>query len=111
MDFWQQMRGALDRGVDTSRDLFNKAKDRAQDLSRSGILRFEKMQLEDQLQKELARLGHSVYDLLNEGNEPVTLESGDVRRIYEEISRLRESIQTKEREIGRAREAEGEPDA
>lgn len=99
MDFWQRMRGALDRGVDTSKELFGKARDRAQDLSRTGVLKFELMQLEDQLEKQLAKLGHSAYDILKDGGTPVTLDNRDVQAIYEEISSLRESITKKEAQI------------
>ena len=108
MDFWQRMRGALEQGVDTSKDLFGKAKDRAQDLSRTGILRFELMQLEDQLQKQLAKLGHTTYDLLVEEGEQVTVDHDEVRRIVDEVRRLRESIRSKEDEIARVKHEEGE---
>ncbi|MFP4644948.1 MAG: hypothetical protein ACLFM0_11385 [Spirochaetales bacterium] len=108
MDFWQRMRGALEQGVDTSKDLFGKAKDRAQDLSRSGILRFELMQLEDQLQKQLAKLGHTTYDLLIEEGQPVTVDHDEVRRVVDEIRRLRESIRQKENDIARAKREEGD---
>lgn len=108
MDFWERMRGALDRGAENSKDLFSKARDKAQDLSRTGVLKFELMQLEDQLQKQLAKLGHSAYDLLVEEGSHVSLEHADVKRIVDEVGTLRETIRKKENELKKVREETGE---
>ncbi len=101
MDFWTRMKQTVDRGVETSHDLFEKAKERAQDLSRTGVLKYELMQLEDQAGKQLARLGTAVYEVLQAGGS-VTTETDGVPEIMEEITALKSRIAAKELELSEA---------
>lgn len=101
MDFWTRMKQTVDKGVETSHDLFEKAKERAQDLSRTGVLKYELMQLEDQAGKQLARLGTAVYEALHSG-ESVTTDTDGVAAIMEEITALKARIAAKEVELTEA---------
>ncbi len=106
MDFWTRMKQTVDKGVETSHDLFEKAKERAQDLSRTGVLKYELMQLEDQAGKQLARLGTAAYEVLQNG-KAVTMDNEGVSEIMDEISSLKSRIASKEQELS---EAGGKPE-
>ncbi|TVQ23142.1 MAG: hypothetical protein EA383_14610 [Spirochaetaceae bacterium] len=106
MDFWTRMKQTVDKGVETSHDLFEKAKERAQDLSRTGVLKYELMQLEDQAGKQLARLGTAAYEVLQNG-KAFTTDNEGVSEIMEEISSLKSRIASKEQELS---EAGGKPE-
>ena len=61
MSFMDRFESGLQKGLDVSRDLFEKARDKAKDLSDVGILKYEIRQLENQVEKLLGQLGSKVY--------------------------------------------------
>jgi len=102
MDFWQRMRTTLDKGLESSRDLFAKAKDQAQELGQKGVLKFEIMQLEDQAQKLLAKLGEVTYRAFAEqGQKSVTRNTQGVESLMSQIQDVRSKIQEKEKQLSR----------
>lgn len=109
MDFWDRMKGAIDKGVDSSKDLFGKARERAKDVGERGVIRFEIMQLESQAEKLVAKLGSIAYErLTEEGATALTPDSAEVSPILEEIREVRSRIAEKEAALDALNEAGGQ---
>ncbi|MEW5818097.1 MAG: hypothetical protein AB1798_22240, partial [Spirochaetota bacterium] len=64
MDFMEKMQKTINQGLSASKELFGKAKEKAKDLGEQGVLKFEIMQLENQAEKLIAKLGSRVYEVL-----------------------------------------------
>ena len=64
MDFWDRMKNALEKGLEGSKDLLGKVKDRTQDLGERGVLRIEILQLENLAEKLVGKLGARCYEAL-----------------------------------------------
>jgi hypothetical protein len=97
MDFWQRMQKAINKGVESSKEVLEKATDKAKDLGEVGVLKFEIKQLENQGSKALARLGNAVHQVLvKEGHATVSKKSTGVKEILQEIDNIEERIQEKE---------------
>ena len=97
MDFWDRMKDAMEKGLDGSRDLLGKAKDRAQDLGERGVLRLEIMQLENQAEKLIGKLGTRTYEaLVTEQRLQVDRDTQGVAELIGEIDEVRERIREKE---------------
>ena len=108
MEFWDRMKNAMEKGLDGSRDLLNKAKDRAQDLGERGVLRLEIMQLENQAEKLIGQLGTRTYEALIEENRlQVDKETEGVSDLIKEIDTIRERIREKEAALEIAMRREG----
>lgn len=100
MDFVQSLQKALNEGLDTSRDLFGKAKHKVQDLGEKGVLKFEIMQLQNQAEKLMGRLGSETYRLLKEEQQKsVKSDEESIGKIIGEIDDLREQLQAKNDEL------------
>lgn len=97
MDFWDRMKGAIDKGVDSSRDLLGRAREKAKDVGERGVIRFEIMQLESQAEKLVAKLGSRVYEqLMVEGNQSISKTTPEIRQLLGDIEQLRARITEKE---------------
>jgi hypothetical protein len=91
------MKNAMDKGLDGSRELLGKAKDRAQDLGERGVLRFEIMQLENQAEKLIGKLGARAYEaLVTESQSQIDRETEGIAQFISEIDDLRTKIREKE---------------
>ncbi|RKX76035.1 MAG: hypothetical protein DRP87_13085 [Spirochaetes bacterium] len=100
MDFFNRLQEALNQGLETSRELFSKAKDRAKDLGEKGVLRFEIKQLENQAEKLVAQLGSRVYQVLMEsGQNTVSKKTSGIKQLLDEIEDIRKRVEEKEKEL------------
>ncbi len=112
MDFWERMSTAFDRGLDKSKDLLGKARDRAQDMGERGVLRYEIMQLEDQAEKLVAKLGAVTYELLvTEGNDSISRESEGIQELIQEIDGVQTRIREKESSLELAKRKQNDADS
>lgn len=112
MDFWDRMKNALDKGLQGSRDLLSKARDRAQDLGERGVLRFEILQLENQAESLVGKLGARAYEaLITEKRERIDRETDGVRELIAEIDAIHERIREKEAALELAKRKDGGPTA
>jgi hypothetical protein len=114
MDFWERMRGNLDKGLDRSRDWLGKAGDKAKDLGDKGVLRFEISQLQSQAEKLMGKLGTRAYEALEkEGQPAVSHETSGVSDLISQIKDVHRRIEEKEerlRQLGHPVDPEhGEP--
>ena len=100
MKFWERMQQVIDQGIETSKDVLNKAKDKAKDLGEKGILKFDIMKLEKQAEKNLLLLGSKVFELLVEkGEEAVKKDDKTIKALIDEILGIKEKIEEKEEEL------------
>lgn len=110
MDFWDRMKNTMEKGLEGSRDLLGRAKDRAQDLGERGVLRLEIMQLENQAEKLIGKLGTRAYEaLVTEQRAQIDKETEGVGELIAEIDDARQKIREKEAALEIAmRKEEGE---
>ena len=57
MSFWERMEEVVNQGLESSRDILSKAREKARDLGEKGLLHYEIMQLERQAEKKFSKLG------------------------------------------------------
>ena len=108
MDFWDRMRNAFDKGLQGSKDLLSKAKDRAQDLGERGVLRFEILQLENQAEQLVGKLGARAYEaLIIEKLERVDRNTDGIRELIDEIDTMHATIREKEAALELAKRQDG----
>ena len=100
MGFRERMQDTISQGLKASRDLFDKAKDKAKDLGEKGVLKIEITQLENQAEKLLAKLGSAVFvTLVEEGHNTVSQNTPEVKELLSEISDVRKRIEAKEKAL------------
>ncbi len=111
MDFWDRMRNAFDKGLQGSKELLSKAKDRAQDLGERGVLRFEILQLENQAEKLIGKLGARAYEaLITEKREHLDRDTEGVGELIKEIDTIHSEISEKEAALELAKRKEAGED-
>jgi hypothetical protein len=98
MDFKQRLQEGLNKGISVSKDLFGKAKDKAQDLGEKGVLKIEIMQLEDQAGKLLGKLGIEAYEAFAAGKKSLG-RTADVDALVKEVEAVRLQIDEKEEKL------------
>jgi hypothetical protein len=98
MDFNQRLQDLFDKGINVSRDLLLKAKDKAQDLGEKGLLKLEIKQLEDQASQFIGKLGMEAYNCFSSGKKTLS-RNGTVDSIVREIERTKKLIEEKEERL------------
>jgi hypothetical protein len=107
-DFWSRVRGAIDKSLEVSRDVFTKARERTTELGERGVLRFELSQLEQQAEQLVAKLGEQTRRLLvDEAKSSVTRRNPAVRDILDEIERVEARIDEKREQLKQHGEGNG----
>ncbi len=97
MTFSERMKGIVDQGIKTSKDLVKQAGDKAQQWGEMGVLKLEIVQLRSQAEKLTARLGAEVFEVLVEkAQKTVSRDSPAVRETIDRIIELQSQIDTKE---------------
>ena len=97
MDLWERVRGGLEKGLSTSRDILGKAGEKARDLGEMGIVSLEIRQTEHKIAKKVAQLGTIVYEALaRHGESSVMKDNREVADCLEEIERLEQQVAEKE---------------
>ncbi|MFP4364728.1 MAG: hypothetical protein ACLFR1_12780 [Spirochaetia bacterium] len=100
MSVWNKVQDALNDGLETSRKLFNKAKDKATEMGETSVVRFELLQLEKRLEKLFGKLGTEVYEtLMVEGKNTVSKKTASIRSLLDEIEETRNEIEKREKEL------------
>lgn len=108
MEFWDRVKSTIDKGVEGSRDLLGRARDKAQDLGERGVLRVEIVQLENQAERLVGKLGAVAYEAFIV-DQKVELDSEDphVKEVLDEINSVKSRITEKEGQLELARRKEG----
>lgn len=108
MDFWDRMKNAMEKGLEGSRELLGKAKDRAQDLGERGVLRLEIMQLENQAEKLIGQLGTRTYEaLVTEQRLQIDKQTEGIAELIKQIDEIHERVREKEAALEIAMRREG----
>ena len=102
MNLWNRIEKALGQGLDASREVLDKAREGAKDLSEKGVLKFDVMQLERQSMKVLSRLGQEVYDAFSVRNQmSVSRDTVGVKELVAELGDIERRIEEKESALAR----------
>lgn len=97
MDFWDRVKTTIDKGLESSRDVIVRARETAQDLGERGVLRVEILQLENQAEKLVGKLGAVAFEtLVVEKQDQLTKEVAGVRDLVDEINGVHARIKEKE---------------
>jgi hypothetical protein len=98
MGIWERMEQLIGQGLQTSREVLDRAKGKAQELGEIGLLRYELSQLEKQAQRLFGRLGMEVFERLSvKGQATVSREA--VKTLVGELEEVRKKIQQKEGDL------------
>jgi len=97
MTFSEKIKNIVDTGIDASKDIISKAGGKAQQWGEMGVLKVEIVQLRNQAEKQIARLGAEVYEtLVEKGQKTVSQETPSLREILEKVAELEKTIEDKE---------------
>ena len=97
MSFWDRMQEVINQGVETSKDVLNKAKEKAKDLGEMGILKYEIMKLEKQAEKNFLLLGSKVFELFVEKKMgSVNKDDENIKKLISEVTEIQKEIEEKE---------------
>ena len=100
MGFWDKMEDVFNQGIQSSKEMLGKAKEKAKDLGEKGVLKYEIMQLEKQAEKKFGLLGSRVYEkLINKDQASVSKEV--FKDLLEDILDLKQRIEDKEEACNR----------
>ena len=98
MGFKDRMQETINQGLKSSRELFDKAKEKAKDIGEKGVLKLEISQLESQAEKLLARLGATVYQVMvEESQNTISHSTASVKELLADISDIKNRIEEKEK--------------
>lgn len=100
MAFWDKMRKTVKEGLESTKDVLEKAKDKTKELGGKGVTKFEIMQLEKQAEKRFCRIGTHVYDILvKKGQNTISKGTPDIKKLIDEIQEIEKEIDKKEEEL------------
>lgn len=108
MDFLKKMQDTINQGLSSSKDIFEKAKEKTKELGDLGVLKIEINQLTSQAEKLSAKLGMKVYEVLGEGEQnTISRRTPGVRELLEELEEIRLRIKSKEEDLKNRDKKEG----
>lgn len=96
MDWKEKFEKGIHQGLDSSKKLFEGAKDQAKKMGEQGVLALELRQLESKRTDLLIKLGTKVYELLSEqGQSTVTSRSTGVKESLQELEEVSQLLEEK----------------
>jgi hypothetical protein len=97
MSLWERIESAMIQGIDSSKTVLGKAKERAKDLSERGVLKFDVMQLERQSMRLMSKLGNEVYEAFQKhGKQSVSQGTAGIKELVAELAELERRISEKD---------------
>ena len=97
MSFLKRMEGIINKGMASSKEVLGKAKGKTKELGEKGALKIKIMQLEKQAEKNCAKLGTKVYEILVKMDKnTVSKSTPDIKSIIQEISQIEKKIDENE---------------
>ncbi|MCK5094678.1 MAG: hypothetical protein KAR18_08135 [Spirochaetes bacterium] len=97
MSFLKRMEGIINKGMTTSKEVLEKAKDKTKELGEKGALKFKIMQLEKQAEKQFAQLGSKVYEILGKTDRStVSRGTPEIKTYIKEITDLETKLDENE---------------
>ncbi len=107
MTFLERLKAAVDRGIDGSRDILDRARGKARDLGERGVLRFEISQLETRGEKLAAGLGQRVFELVESGKE-IELSDESIADYLSQLTEVRSGVEAREKQLSELGESADE---
>lgn len=98
MSFWDRMEQVVNQGLESSREIIGKARDKAKDLGEKGLLRYEITQIERQAEKKFSQLGVAVYEKLVLKDQ-ATVSKVSVAVLLDDIRELKERLEKLEKDL------------
>jgi uncharacterized phage infection (PIP) family protein YhgE len=99
MSFWDRMEQIVNQGLESSREVLGKAKEKAKDLGEKGLLRYEITQIERQAEKKFSQLGATVYEKLVVKDQS-TVGREMVGELLDDIRELKDRLEKLEKDLG-----------
>jgi hypothetical protein len=104
MDFRKKVTDALTTGAAKTRNLYSRARARAQGLSEQALLSLEISQLGKDIEQKHAELGATVFRLLSApGRSSVSRGTAGVKSVFEELAKLQAEVKGKQKELAAMR--------
>ena len=103
MSFWDRMEEVVNQGLESSREVLGKAKEKARDLGEKGLLRYEITQIERQAEKKFSQLGAAVYERLVLKDQ-ATVSKDALSELLDDIRELKnrlEKLESDLKEVGK----------
>ena len=89
MKFRDRIEKLISDGMESSQAVFQKAKEKTQELGEKGALKFETARLEAQAEKRFAKLGALVFEVLVEkGQETISKKTPAIRQLIDELTTI-----------------------
>ena len=98
MTFLERLKAAVDRGIDGSRDILDRARGKARDLGERGVLRFEISQLETRGEKLAAGLGQRVFELAESGGG-IDVSDESIADYLAQLREVRTGVESREQQL------------
>jgi len=98
MGVWDKMEQLIGQGLNTSREVLSRAKDKAQELGEIGLLRYEISQLQKHAEKLFGRLGVEVFEKLAVKGQATVSREG-LKELLTELQDTRKKIEQKEGDL------------
>lgn len=98
MSFWDRMEEVVNQGLESSREVIGKAKEKAKDLGEKGLLRYEITQIERQAEKKFSQLGAAVYERLVL-KEQATVSKEALSELLDDIRELKDRLEKLEHDL------------
>ena len=98
MSFWDRMEQIVNQGLESSREVLGKAKEKARDLGEKGLLRYEITQIERQAEKKFSQLGATVYERLVLKDQ-ATVNKEAVKELLDDIQELKNRLEKLENDL------------
>jgi hypothetical protein len=98
MSFWDRMEKVVNQGLESSRELLGKAKEKAKGLGEMGLLRYEITQVERQAEKKFSQLGAAVYEQLVLKDQ-ATVSREAVNELLDDIQELKNRLEKLENDL------------
>jgi len=100
MNFKERMEKLIEKGITTSKEVFEVAKEKTKEIKEKTVLKTEIRRLEREAHKKLAQLGSSVYEILVlKGQSTVSKGTADIKPVLEEIKIIEKKIEETEKEL------------
>jgi uncharacterized phage infection (PIP) family protein YhgE len=103
MSFWDRMEEVVNQGLESSREVIGKAKEKARDLGEKGLLRYEITQIERQAEKKFSQLGAAVYERMVRKDQ-ATVSRDALSELLDDIRELKNRLEKLEddlKEVGK----------
>jgi hypothetical protein len=97
MGIRERMEKIINKGIASSKEAIEKAKDKTKELGEKGVLKLKIMKLENQAEEQFAKLGAKVYEfLVEQGQHSVTKDTYRIKTLLREITDIEKEIDKNE---------------